>query len=167
MFCNQCEQTAKGTGCTAMGVCGKKPEVSALQDLLLHAVKGLSIYACEGRKAGLVDAEVNKFTAEAVFSTLTNVDFDLGRLQLLINRCVELREVLKEKLAQAGGNATFSDPSTVFQPAADLNGLVKQGEAVGKDRYIEFRNNGSLQGAVISFDFILLMRNLLCYCVLS
>lgn len=131
MFCNQCEQTAKGKGCTAMGVCGKKPEVSALQDLLLHAVKGLSIYACEGRKAGVIDDEVNKFTVEALFSTLTNVDFDPGRFQLLINRCVELREELKEKVAQAGGNTTFSDPSTVFQPAAGISGLVKQGETVG------------------------------------
>ena len=57
MFCNQCEQVAKG-GCTTMGVCGKQPEVSDLQDLLIHALQGLSLYAVEGRKAGVTDAQI-------------------------------------------------------------------------------------------------------------
>ena len=131
MFCNQCEQTAKGTGCTAMGVCGKKPQVSNLQDLLLHAVKGLSLYANEGRKVGVSDLEVNLFTCEAVFSTLTNVNFDPKRLQILINRCSELTAQLKEKVANAGGNVNFLDPSAYFLPATDLEGLIKQAEEVG------------------------------------
>ncbi|HBV97110.1 MAG: hydroxylamine reductase [Peptococcaceae bacterium BICA1-7] len=131
MFCNQCEQTAKGTGCTVSGVCGKKPEVAALQDLLLHAVKGLSLYASEGRRVGVVDPEVNTFTAEAVFSTLTNVNFDQARFQMLINRCVELASGLKEKVARAGGNVNFTDPSASFSPAPDLAGLVRQGEERG------------------------------------
>ena len=131
MFCNQCEQTAKGTGCTVSGVCGKKPEVAALQDLLMHAAKGLSLYANEGRKVGVVDAEINTFTCEAVFSTLTNVNFDPVRIQTLINRCVELTGQLKDKVAAAGGNVNFSDASASFKPAADLEGLIKQAEAVG------------------------------------
>ncbi len=53
MFCYQCEQTAKGEGCTKVGVCGKEPEVAALQDLLIYALKGLSLYAVEGRKVGV------------------------------------------------------------------------------------------------------------------
>lgn len=57
MFCYQCEQTAKGEGCDKIGVCGKKPDVAALQDLLIHAVKGLSVFAVEGRKVGVVDSE--------------------------------------------------------------------------------------------------------------
>lgn len=81
MFCNQCEQTAKGVACEVAGVCGKKPEIAALQDLLLYAVKGLSLYANEGFKVGVVDNKVNRFTCEAVFSTLTNVDFDPARFQ--------------------------------------------------------------------------------------
>jgi hydroxylamine reductase len=52
MFCYQCEQTAKGEGCTKIGVCGKQPDVAALQDLLLYALTGLSLYAAEGRKVG-------------------------------------------------------------------------------------------------------------------
>ena len=55
MFCFQCEQTSKGEGCTKIGVCGKKPEVAALQDLLIYAIKGLSQYAVEGRKVGVID----------------------------------------------------------------------------------------------------------------
>ncbi|GBF34908.1 hydroxylamine reductase [Desulfocucumis palustris] len=131
MFCNQCEQTARGTGCTAMGVCGKKPEVAALQDLLLHALKGLSLYAVEGRRVGVTDAGINKFSCEALFSTLTNVNFDPERFLPLINRCVEYRESLKAKVSAAGGKVDFSDPSASFKPAADIAGLIKQGEQAG------------------------------------
>ncbi|HAP93279.1 MAG TPA: hydroxylamine reductase [Desulfotomaculum sp.] len=131
MFCNQCEQTAKGTGCTITGVCGKKPEVAALQDLLLHAVKGMSIYATEGRKVGIIDPEVNTFTCKALFSTLTNVNFNPTRFQKLIGHCVELTDRLKEKVAKAGGRINFDEPAAGFKPAADMAGLIKQGEDVG------------------------------------
>ena len=131
MFCNQCEQTAKGVGCSVAGVCGKKPDVAALQDLLMHALKGLSLYAREGRKVGVVDGEVNRFSCEGVFSTLTNVDFDPARFQVLINRAAQLTEQLKQKVAGAGGLVNFTDPSASFKPAADLAGLVRQGEEVG------------------------------------
>ncbi|MFZ5648306.1 MAG: hydroxylamine reductase, partial [Bacillota bacterium] len=131
MFCNQCEQTAKGVGCSVSGVCGKKPEVAALQDLLLHALKGLSLYASEGRKVGVTDPEVNRFTVGALFTTLTNVNFDPARFQTIINRCVELTEQMKKKVAAAGGNVNFSDPAAGFKPAPDLAGLIRQGEEVG------------------------------------
>ena len=104
MFCYQCEQTAKGEGCTKIGVCGKQPDVAALQDLLTYVMKGLSLYAVEGRKVGVTDNEVNVFSCEALFSTLTNVDFDPDRLVHLINRTVELRDSLKEKVQAAGRN---------------------------------------------------------------
>ena len=81
MFCYQCEQTAKGTGCTIQGVCGKQPEVAALQDLLLYSLMGLSQVAVEGRKHGVTDGDVNVFTVQAAFSTLTNVDFDVDRAE--------------------------------------------------------------------------------------
>jgi hydroxylamine reductase (hybrid-cluster protein) len=84
MFCYQCEQTAKGTGCTVQGVCGKSPEVAALQDLLLYSLMGLSQVAVEGRKVGVSDNDVNVFTVKAAFSTLTNVDFDPDRFMDLI-----------------------------------------------------------------------------------
>lgn len=131
MFCNQCEQTAKGKGCTISGVCGKKPDVSSLQDLLVHVIKGLSLYAHEGRQIGITDSEVNRFTCEGMFATLTNVNFDPESLQKMIERGVELTSRLKEKVAAAGGNVQFAYPGANFQPAADLAGLIKQGEEAG------------------------------------
>ena len=131
MFCFQCEQTAKGEGCTKIGVCGKKPEVAALQDLLIYSLKGLSLYAVEAQKAGINDGTVNTFTCEALFSTLTNVNFDPDRFVKLIKKSVELRDKLKDKLVAAGGNADFAEEAANFTPRDDLDGLVEQGEQVG------------------------------------
>ena len=116
MFCYQCEQTAKGTGCTVQGVCGKLPEVAALQDLLLYTLMGLSQVATEGRKVAVIDRETNVFTVKAAFSTLTNVDFDPDRFVGLIGEAVTLRDQLKEKVKAAGGNIGFSDGPATFQP---------------------------------------------------
>ena len=143
MFCNQCEQTAKG-GCTTIGVCGKKHEVAALQDLLTFAVRGLSHLAVSGRSVEINDAEINRFSMKAIFSTLTNVNFDPIRLETLIRETVEKREILKNKISSGGGNILFDDPATTFQPAKDIAGLVKQGEDVGlpidRDRDPDVRN---------------------------
>ncbi len=131
MFCNQCEQTAKGEGCTKIGVCGKQPEVAALQDLLIYALKGLSLVAVEGRKAGINESDLNIFTSKATFSTLTNVDFDPERFLPMIRRCVELRDDLKGKVAAAGGKTDFPDGPATFQPGSNLEEMVSQGEGVG------------------------------------
>jgi hydroxylamine reductase len=127
MFCFQCEQTAKGEGCTKIGVCGKNEEVAALQDLLIYAVKGLSEVAVAARKAGPLDAEINQFTCEAIFSTLTNVDFDPTRFVTLVNQAVQYRNALKDKV---GDIAVTEGPAT-FVPETTLAGLVAQGQAVG------------------------------------
>ncbi len=131
MFCNQCEQTAKGEGCTKVGVCGKQPDVAALQDLLTHAVKGLAVVAVEGRKVGVKDREADVFACEAIFSTLTNVDFDPDRFVSLVRRCVELRKGLAEKVEAAGGKADFAEGPAAFEPASTREEMVKQGEEVG------------------------------------
>ncbi len=131
MFCFQCEQTAKGEGCTKVGVCGKQPEVAALQDLLVHAVKGLSLYAREGRKVGINEKRVNRFACEAIFSTLTNVDFDAARFVDLIKKTTAMRDELKQKVAAAGGKADFKDDAATFVPGATQDALVAQGEKVG------------------------------------
>lgn len=131
MFCYQCEQTAKGEGCTKIGVCGKQPDVAALQDLLIYALKGLSLYAVEGRKVGVNNHDINIFTCKATFSTLTNVDFDPERFVPMINRCVELKDSLKEKVGAAGGRGDFPEGPATFKPDNSLEGLVKQGETVG------------------------------------
>jgi hydroxylamine reductase len=130
MFCYQCEQTAKGKACTTIGVCGKTGDVAALQDLLIHAVQGLSLYAIEARKCGVSTPDTGLFICEATFSTLTNVNFDADRFVALINKTVQLREGLKAKIKAAGGKSDFTEQAANFTPAADLAGLVKQGEAV-------------------------------------
>jgi len=135
MFCYQCEQTAKGTGCTVQGVCGKSPEIAALQDLLLYSLMGLSQVAVEGRKVGVSDNDVNVFTVQASFSTLTNVDFDPDRFMDLIRQSTTLREKLKTQVESVGGNVDWSDGPTTFQPKNSLDDLVKQGEQVGIKSY--------------------------------
>jgi hydroxylamine reductase len=135
MFCYQCEQTAKGTGCTVQGVCGKLPEVAALQDLLLYTLMGLSQVATEGRKVAVTDQETNTFTVKAAFSTLTNVDFDPDRFVRLIGEAVTLRDQLKEKVRAAGGNVGFSDGPATFDPSSTLDGLIQQAQSVGLKSY--------------------------------
>ncbi|MFC1814508.1 hypothetical protein ACFL0M_00915 [Thermodesulfobacteriota bacterium] len=128
MFCYQCEQTAKGTGCTVQGVCGKSPEIAALQDLLLYSLMGLSQVAVEGRKVGVSDNDVDVFTVKAAFSTLTNVDFDPDRFMDLIRQSTTLREKLKTQVNSGSGNVGWIDGPATFQPKTSLDDLVKQGE---------------------------------------
>ncbi|NOQ46810.1 MAG: hydroxylamine reductase [Desulfobulbaceae bacterium] len=127
MYCNQCEQTAKGIACTKIGVCGKNEEVADLEDVLIHAMTGLALFANEGRKHGIVDEGTDLFTMEAVFSTLTNVDFDPERFVVLINKTVELREAMKAKVAAAGGKTDFYHPAATFTPADNEQGMAEQG----------------------------------------
>lgn len=84
MFCNQCEQTVKG-GCTQIGVCGKNEDIQSLQEILLYGLKGLCAYKHHARRLGMVDPAVDAFVEEAMFSTMTNVNFDLaGTLDLVL-----------------------------------------------------------------------------------
>ncbi|MCF8026349.1 MAG: hydroxylamine reductase [Desulfobacteraceae bacterium] len=133
MFCFQCEQTAKEEGCTKIGVCGKQPEVAELQDVLVYAVKGLAQVANEGRKVGVKDKEIDHFTCEALFATLTNVDFDPDRFVELINRCEDFRDELKKKVEAAGGWTDFTTGPATFEPAATKAELVAQGEQFGPE----------------------------------
>jgi hydroxylamine reductase len=135
MFCYQCEQTAKGTGCTVLGVCGKQPEVAALQDLLLYTLMGLSQVAVAGRKVGVSDPDVNVFTVKAAFSTLTNVDFDPERFRALITEAAGKREHLKAKVSAAGGKINFPAGASTFVPKTTVAELIKQAEAFGLKSY--------------------------------
>ncbi len=130
MFCNQCEQTAKGGGCTLIGTCGKNSEVAALQDLLVHALKGLSFYAVEAGKKGMNLNRVDEFTASALFSTLTNVNFDPERFAVFIRECTDMRDELKRQLNTENEAEWPDDDARNFRPASDVEGLVKQGNSV-------------------------------------
>ena len=118
MFCYQCEQTAKGTGCTVMGVCGKSAEVSDLQDLLIHAAKGIAMYAHRARGLGAVDGEIDRFVVEALFTTVTNVNFDNIRMAEMIAQAgvvrSKARKLYENACARAGRTA-----ESLSGPAAD------------------------------------------------
>ncbi len=131
MFCNQCEQANKGVGCTTVGVCGKTADVAALQDLLLHQLKGIAAIAVAGAKVGVTDHDADVFTTRALFTTVTNVDFDAEHLAGVIAEGAAVKRSLRAKVEAAGGTFDASDPAVAFEPAADVAGLVAQGEAVG------------------------------------
>lgn len=134
MFCHQCEQASKGTGCTVVGVCGKQPDVAALQDLLVYALKGVSYWADMGREVGVRNEEVDRFTIDALFTTVTNVDFDPDAVAGFVAEAVRLREQARNLFEKANGRAY-----TGFVPAAAKNwelpadrpGQVRLGEQHG------------------------------------
>jgi len=130
MYCNQCEQTAKGVACTTIGVCGKTEGVAGLEDLLTHAVQGLCIVADAGRKVNVIDNAIDIFVCESIFSCLTNVDFDPARFEDLIYKTVQLRDELRTKVEAAGGVIDSKAAALTFTPADTLAGLEEQGAAL-------------------------------------
>ncbi|HEY5275134.1 MAG TPA: hydroxylamine reductase, partial [Coriobacteriia bacterium] len=131
MFCNQCEQTAHGVACTSVGVCGKNPEVSALQELVMHEMVALSLWAAAGGALGITDRAVDELADKAIFHTVTNVDFDAESLATVVRTLHGMRVALAATVAAAGGAPANDDPSLGFEPAADLAGLIAQAEAAG------------------------------------
>lgn len=101
MFCFQCEETARGTGCTVRGVCGKSPEVAALQDLLIYLLKGISVWGQLARKVGVEDTETGDFIAKGLFTTITNVSFDTESLYVLGQEALRRRDALRERFESA------------------------------------------------------------------
>ena len=141
MFCYQCEQTAKGTGCNAFGVCGKDPDTAALQDLLVHAATGIAQYAHRARAEGIVDADTDRFVVEALFTTVTNVNFDPARLENILRRGGQIRDRIRSKYedaCRAAGKSTEKPEGPArWAPAPNLAGLIRQGEEVGIDRMLD------------------------------
>ena len=103
MFCNQCQETAGNEGCTEIGVCGKDPETSNLQDMLVWQLRGLSYIAERAREAGLVDEETDVFVAESLFSTITNVNFDPEWFERQIQEAQNRREQLRADYEEVVG----------------------------------------------------------------
>ncbi len=145
MFCYQCAQTARGTGCTIRGVCGKSATAARLQDFLIFGVRGISAYAYHARELGYSDPEVNAFLEEAIFTTLTNVNFDEEEL---FEYCLKLGEInirvmrlLKKAHIETYGETepTFVRTSTVKGRGIIVTGhslkaleeLLKQTEGTG------------------------------------
>lgn len=130
MFCWQCEQTARGQGCSTFGVCGKSPDVSNLQDLLIYVLRGLSQIALEARKIGIKDEQIDVFISEAAFATLTNVNFDPESIIRYLNWAVDARERLKRQVASKGGKTDFGTPTNLTL-ANTKEGMVQQGKQYG------------------------------------
>jgi len=123
MFCYQCQETLKNRGCTANGICGKKGNTANFQDLLVYTVKGISVVAEE---AGTVDKEVGHYIAKALFTTITNVNFDDERLVDIIKQGLALRDEIKDKY-RVSGNLHDS----VVWNAETKDEFLKKAEAVG------------------------------------
>ena len=134
MFCYQCEQTTRGTGCTDFAVCGKDESSAVLQDLLIHIAKGVSQYAHRAGKLGSRDRVVDIFIVEALFTTVTNVNFDPLRIQAVLNRGVKVREAAADLYRAAASRAgveveSVSGPA-LWVPALSIPELVAQGDAI-------------------------------------
>lgn len=143
MFCYQCEQTSKGLGCTTFSVCGKDETTAILQDLLIHAVKGISQYAHRARLLGAKDNAIDVFVTEALFTTVTNVNFDPLRMQNWLIRAGKMMERAK-KLYEDATTKTGEKPeslngATRWKPAPTIEGLIEQGKGVSitvrKEKY--------------------------------
>ena len=108
MFCYQCEQTANGKGCTKLGVCGKTPEIASLQDLLIFQLKGISCYEKALMKDGKnADKEVVSFIESSLFTTLTNVNFDINVHLELLKKSKEIKEKLKNEAGDINHNTAY------------------------------------------------------------
>lgn len=149
MHCNQCEQVFRGTACTDIGVCGKDPDVQSLQEILLYGLKGMASYAHHARRLGMADESVSAFIEEALFSTVTNVNFDIDSLFELVLECgrhnLKVMQMLDEGHVKAFGQPA---PTTVYEGTkagpgilvtghdlVDLKNLLEQTRGTGVNVY--------------------------------
>ncbi len=149
MFCYQCEQTAGGSGCTKVGVCGKNPDIQSLQDILHFGLMGMSAYAYHARELGGIDKEVDGFVHEALFKTVTNVSFDLKQYIDLVLKCGEMNlrtmALLDKVHTERFGNPVPTEVETGTKKGPgilitghdllDLYELLKQAEGTGVNVY--------------------------------
>lgn len=101
MFCFQCQETAKNTGCTVKGVCGKPEETARLQDLLIYVCKGISVYGEKLKEKGALDKQTGRFVCEALFTTITNVAWDNEAIIEKIEEGLKVRDAAKAKVGSA------------------------------------------------------------------
>jgi hydroxylamine reductase len=145
MFCYQCEQTQRSdtsAGCSSQrGACGKDATTADLQDLLVHAAKGIAQYAKRARALGAPDREADSFVLYALFTTLTNVNFNATRFVGLLHEAAKVRDQARARY-EAAASAAGQTPAVLggaagWQPAADQAGLLKQAASVGINAGIE------------------------------
>lgn len=129
-FCYQCEQTTKGTGCVEIGNCGKDPETSLLQDLVVYAVKGIAMYAHRAARLKSHDDAIGRTIIEALFGTVTNVNFDPGRIEgelRSLGRALErVRGFYEAACKQAGKSPEQLGGPAAFRPGSNRAALLEQ-----------------------------------------
>ena len=128
MFCYQCEQTVGGKGCTAFGVCGKSPDVAALQDLLVYASKGIAAYADPAQKAGADVREIGRFIIKALFTTVTNVNFDEDRMVEVLREAGRVKQTAADLCATVGATPLEVGPAD-WQPASKAE-MIQESAAI-------------------------------------
>ena len=124
MFCFQCQEAAKNTGCEIVGVCGKKEDTAQLQDLLVFTLKGLAVVADEAKKQGKLDKSIGLFIAQGLFATITNANFDNDRFVELIKESISKRDGLKTAIG-------FSSDADVVNWNGSEADFVAKGATVG------------------------------------
>jgi hydroxylamine reductase len=138
MFCFQCQETLNNQACVTEGICGKTHQVARLQDLLIYILKGISIYAVRAKELDVSNEEVDIFVAEALFSTITNVNFDPQRMVKLIKRAFRFRDKARDIFLNAYKekytNRDFTEElcaATSWRSDGDIDDFIKKGEEVG------------------------------------
>lgn len=132
MFCYQCEQTMNGKGCIHIGICGKKSDVAALQDLLIYLLQGLSKLAILARDHGFHTHAADIFVCEGLFATVTNVNFDPERMADLLKKANELSIRTKQQLLKADiSEDVLKEKPLCFELADNIDEMVKQGQMHG------------------------------------
>ncbi len=143
MFCYHCQEAKKNIPCDTAGICGKKADVSSLHDLLTYTLKGLCFYAEKSTESRITDENIDKFIARALYSMVTNVNFDPAVFVQLIAETVQRREHLKRALIESGTVINGEEPVEAqwFYERIDQADFVKKGETVG------IHADGELSGA--------------------
>ncbi|WP_379147576.1 hydroxylamine reductase [Paenibacillus sp. sgz500992] len=131
MFCFQCQEAAKGSGCTIQGVCGKTSDVANLQDLLIYTLKGISIFALRGRELGMTDSTTEKFIIEGMFATITNANFMPEAFIARIKEGLILRGQWSGKLQAAGVEVPYAGHDAALWTAGTDEELQAKAETVG------------------------------------
>jgi len=141
MFCYQCEQTVGGKGCTTVGACGKDEVVAGLQDLLVYVSKAISMYAHRAGQLGARDSVIDLFVTEALFTTVTNVNFDADRMEGLINESAEVladaRALYEKGCADKGQAPEVIDAIANWQVPSTRDAMLEEAKVVGFGHWLE------------------------------
>lgn len=127
MFCFQCQEASKGIGCIVKGVCGKTPEVSNLQDLLLFVTKGVAWWSHQADEKGVANSKAEKYIIDSMFITITNANFDANKISLQIEEGFDIQETLKAQI----GALPLNVPECAAWRSTNRDDLYTKSETVG------------------------------------